>query len=116
MDGSLNARLERLEGQLRRWKMFTIVLLVGLVALIMAGPAVSQQNLFPFDDRGSIQVPANKLAAHDFTLVGKDGQTYGRLFMKGNTPVLEFYNDRGEPVWSTPPSHGGYKPVGEGMR
>lgn len=116
MDASVNTRIDRLERQLRRWKLITVVLLVGAAGLVIAGPAVSQENLVPFDDRGSIQIPPNRLAAHDFTLVGKDGKIYGRLFMKGNSPTLEFYNQHGDLVWSTPPSHGGYKPVENGMR
>jgi len=116
MDGSLNARLDALEGQLRRWKMFTIVLLVGAAVLMIAGPAIPQQNVVPLGDREGIQTPANRLAAHDFTLVGNDGKTYGRLFMKGDNPALQFFNERGELVWSVPPSRGGYKPVEEGMR
>lgn len=116
MDTTMNARLDRLERQLRGWKLTTTVLLFAAAVLVIAGPAVSQQNLVPFDDRGSIQIPANRLVAHDFTLVGKDGKMYGRLFMKGTAPILEFYNERGELVWSIPPSHGGFKPVENGLR
>jgi len=112
----LHGRYRQAGQQLRRWKLTTVVLLVAATALMIAGPVVSQQNLVPFDDRGSIQIPANRLAAHDFTLVGKDGKIYGRLFMKGNGPTLQFYNQHGELVWSMPPSRGGYKPVGNGIR
>ena len=105
MDTKLATRVEALESELRRWKIIMIVVLIAATAFVVAAAA-------PPQDRGFVQqVPAPKFAAQVFLLVGKDGKTYGRLYTKGDQPLLEFYDPKGDVIWSAPPSRGGFKPV-----
>lgn len=60
--------------------------------------------------RSRVCLFADKLEAHDFTLVGRDDKPYGRLYIKDNQPVLELYDRKGGVIWSAPP-HGGFTPV-----
>jgi hypothetical protein len=116
---NLVARIERLEGQLRRWKLISMAIVVAGLAVLVTTAGRSQQPLLPFDDEGdSIQLPANRLAARDFTLVGRDGKPYGRLYVKDDRPKLEFYDLKGRVIWSAPPpaARGGFKPVQAGSR
>ena len=105
MDTKLTTRVEALESQLRRWKIITVVVLFAITVLVVAAAAPPQDNGFVQE------FPAPKFAAQTFLLVGKDGKTYGRLYTKGNQPVLEFYNSKGVVIWSAPPSNGEFKPV-----
>ena len=109
MDSNMELRIVRLEAQLRRWRMLTALALVAVAMLVLAaaGPLGAQQ---PSDDQFIRQVPAHKLAAHDFTLLGQDGRPHGHLFMKGDDPVLELYGAKGEVIWSAPPKSG-FRPV-----
>lgn len=104
-DTKLATRLEIMESQLRRWKIMTIVALVAMTVLVVAAAAPPQDNGFVQ------QFAAPKFAAETFLLVGKDGKTYGRLYVKRDQPVLEFYDAKGAVIWSAPPSGGGFKPV-----
>ncbi len=105
MNTELTTRVEALESQLRRWKIITIVVLIAMTVLVVAAAA-------PLQDNGFIQqFAAPKFAAQTFLLVGKDGKTYGRLYTKGDQPVLDFYDSKGAVIWSAPPSRGGFKPV-----
>ena len=99
MDTELTTRVQALESQLRRWKIITVVLLIAATVLVVAAAAPQ--------DIGFVQ----QFAAQMFLLVGKDGKTYGRLFTKGDQPVLEFYDSKGAVIWTAPPGHGGFKPV-----
>ena len=105
MNTELATRVEALESQLRRWKIITIMVLIAATVLVVAAAAPPQDNGFiqPF--------AAPKFSAQTFLLVGKDGKTYGRLYTKGDRPVLEFYDSKGAVIWSAPPSGGGFKPV-----
>jgi hypothetical protein len=105
MDTELATRVEALESQLRRWRTITIVVLIAATVLIVAAAAAPQDNGF------IQQFAAPKFAAQTFLLVGKDGKTYGRLYTRGDRPVLEFYDSKGAVTWSAPPSGGGFKPV-----
>src|SRR5438552_12338956 len=109
MQNDLLERVEKLEVQARRWRAGFILLALMTIATLIAGAAPAQQNAF--DDDGSIQVPVSKLRTRDFTLVGQDGKPYAHLYTKDNEPVLEFYNRKGELIWSVPPSKAGYQPV-----
>ena len=104
MDTELTTRVQALESQLRRWKIITVVLLIAATVLVVAAAA-------PQDNGFVQQFAAPKFAAQMFLLVGKDGKTYGRLFTKGDQPVLEFYDSKGAVIWTAPPGHGGFKPV-----
>lgn len=105
MDKEPTTRLEKLESELQRWKMITIVALVAMMVLVAAAAAPPQDNGF------IQQFAAPKFAAQTFLLVGKDGKTYARLFTKGDRPVLEFYDSKGTIIWSAPTGYGGFKPV-----
>jgi hypothetical protein len=105
MDTELKTRLEALESQLRRWKIIMIVVLIAATVLVVGAAAPPQDNGFVQ------QVPSPKLSAEVFLLIGKDGKTYGRLYTKGDQPVLDFYDSKGAVIWSAPPSRGGFKPV-----
>jgi len=122
MDADLAGRIEVLEFEVRRWKMLTTVVLMAMTVLVVAAvasPHVGESS----EDRFVQQVPAAKLAAHDFTLVGEDGTAYARLFTRrlrvvsgklsaeGDQPFLEFYDSKGAVIWSAPPSPGGFRPV-----
>jgi hypothetical protein len=105
MDNELVSRVAKLESQLRRWKIITIVVLIAMTVLVVSAAAPPQDNGFVQ------QFAAPKFAAQTFLLVGKDGKTYARLCTKGNQAVLEFYDSKGALIWSAPPSLGGFKPV-----
>jgi hypothetical protein len=81
------------------------VALIAATVLVVAAAA-------PPQDSGFVQqFAAPKFAAQTFLLVGKDGKTYGRLYIKGDQPALDFYDSKGAVIWSAPPSRGGFKPV-----
>jgi hypothetical protein len=105
VDTKLTSRVEALESQLRRWRIITIVVLIAMAVLVVAAAAPPQDNGF------IQQFAVPKFAAQTFLLVGKDGKTFGRLYTKGDRPVLDFYDSRGAVIWSAPPSGGGFKPV-----
>lgn len=101
MDTSLSTRIEKLESEIRRWKLLVLVILIGAAAMLITAPAPAQRD----DTKHSA-----KLEAHDFTLLGPDDKPYGRLYIKDNQPVLELYDHKGKVIWSAPP-HGGFTPV-----
>lgn len=105
MDTKLTTRVEALESQLRRWKIITAAVLIAITVFVVAAAAPPQDNGF------IQQFAAPKFAAQTFLLVGKDGKTYGRLYTKGDRPVLDFYDSKGAVIWSAPPGYGGFKPV-----
>jgi hypothetical protein len=93
----LAQRLERLESQLRRWRMMTMLATILLAFVLLTGAAYSQHN-------GIIQQPTTSLASRSFVLVGEDGATvYARLTTRNGTPVLNFYDEAGKVIWSAPP-------------
>jgi hypothetical protein len=122
MDANLARRIEVLEFEVHRWKVLTVVVLIAMTVLVVAAAAPPQFQVNP-EDRFVQQVPAGKLAAHDFTLVGEDGRPYARLGTRqlgvgssklsagDNLPFLEFYDSKGEVIWSAPPNRGGFTPV-----
>jgi hypothetical protein len=84
-----------------------MLLLVATLTLLVAGFAAPQSF-----DRGFVQrIPADKLISHDFVLLGKDGKVYGRLTTREGAGVMEFYDGKGNVIWSTPPRNNGYTPV-----
>jgi hypothetical protein len=104
VDTELKTHIEALESQLRHWKIIMVVVLIAATVFVVAAAAPPQDNGFVK------QVPAAKLSAQIFLLV-KDDKVYGRLYTKGDQPVLEFYDSKGAVIWSAPPSLGGFKPV-----
>jgi len=123
MHANLTKRIELLEFEVRRWKVLTVVVLVVMTVLVVAAAAPPQVRATPEEDRFVHQVPADTLTAHDFTLIGKDGKPYARLYTikwrgssgkvpsEASQPILEFYDSKGEVVWSAPPSLGGFRPA-----
>jgi hypothetical protein len=122
MDANLAKRIEVLEFEVRRWRVLTVVVLIAMTVLVVTAAAPPQVRVSS-EDRFVQQVPAGKLAAHDFTLVGEDGTPYARLFTRRsravsgegsseeNQPFLEFYDSKGKVTWSAPPDRGGFRPV-----
>jgi len=121
MDANLAKRVESLESEVRRWRVLTVVLLIAITVLVVTAAAPPQVRVTP-EDQFVHQVPAATLTARDFTLVGKDGRPYARLHTikergsgkvssEESQPILEFYDSKGEVVWSAPPNPGGFRPV-----
>jgi hypothetical protein len=106
VDTNLITRVEFLESQLRRWKAIMLVVLIAVTVVVVIAAARPQ-------DDGSIkQVPAPRLSAQVFLLIGQDGKTYGRLYTKDDHPMLEFYDSKGTVIWSAPttPTSGAVPP------
>jgi len=111
MEADLGKRIVLLELEVRRWKVVSFVVLIAMTVLVVAAAAPPEQTRRLLEDGFVQQVPASRLAARDFTLVGNDGKPYARLFTKENEPFLEFYDAKGEVIWSAPPGHRGFRPV-----
>lgn len=107
MDVNLSARIEKLESEVRRWKLAVTLVLIGAAVMLIVAPLPAQH------ESGDVNAYAvNKLEARDFTLVGQDGKAYGRFYFKHNQPTLELYDPSGKTIWSVPnPPNGGFKPV-----
>jgi hypothetical protein len=84
-----------------------MLLLVGTLTLLVAAFAPPQT----FDKGFVKQIPAEKLISHDFVLLGKDGKVYGRLTTREDQGVMEFYDRKGNVIWSTQPKGDGFTPV-----
>lgn len=95
MDSDLLLRLEHLEAQLRRWKLFSLIAVALLSILLFAGASYGRSDLQ--------QDPAARLVSRSFVLVGEDGNVYARLGTKNGEPVFQFYDQAGNVVWSAPP-------------
>ena len=90
-------RVEKLESQLRRWRMLTLLVVIALTVVLLTGAASPERG-------GLWQPPANSLASRSFVLVGDDGSTvYAQLTARDGKPVLNFYDEAGRVVWSAPP-------------
>jgi hypothetical protein len=107
MQPDLLAKVMALESRVRRWKAITLLLILAMFTLLLAAAAPTQSF-----DRGFVQqLPSDRLLSHDFVLVGKDGKVYGRLTTRDNSPVMEFYDQKGKVIWSMTPKSNGYTPV-----
>ncbi len=104
METELKIRLDKLESQLRHWKIITALVLIAATVFVITAAAPPQDNGFVQ------QFPAPKVSAELFLLVGKDGKTYGRLTTKDKQPTLELFDQNGKTIWQAPP-HGGFTPV-----
>jgi putative Ca2+/H+ antiporter (TMEM165/GDT1 family) len=96
MDTNVLIRLERLESQLRRWKLLSMIAVALLTMILLAGVGYSQRADLQQD-------PASRLISRSFVLVGVDGSVYARLTTKAGEPVMQFYDHQGNVVWSAPP-------------
>ena len=107
MDLNLSARIEKLESEVRRWKLAVTLVLLGAAAMLIVAPLRAQH------ESGDLNAYAvNRLEARDLTLVGQDGKAYGRFYLKHNQPTLELYDPGGKTIWSAPnPPNGGFKLV-----
>jgi len=105
MDPSLSARIEKLESEVRRWKLVVTLVLIGTGVILFAAPVPAHD-----ESRTVNGYPVNKLEAHEFTLVGRDDKAYGRFYLKDNQPTLELYDQNGKTIWQAP-AHGGFTPV-----
>ena len=95
MDTNVVERLEKLERQIKRWKMLSLLLL-AIIAVVLTTAAA-----YPSSE-GLMQIPATRLSARSFVLVGRDGNVYGRLGMRAGKPQLELYDEAGGVIWSAP--------------
>jgi len=102
---------EALQIQIRRLKILTSVLLIGVASLVVVAAGPLRNLHASVDDRFAHEIPAAQVAAHDFTLIGPDGKPYGRLFTKGDEPALELYGKNGKIIWSAPNPTVGIRPI-----
>ena len=96
MDIGVVERLEKLERQMRRWKTASLLLLAILGMVLMTGAAYSSSD-------GLIQLPAARLSANSFVLVGVDGNVYGRLTVRAGKPEFRLFDQTGKVIWAAPP-------------
>lgn len=96
----LALRIRALEKAHRRWKIASLLVLIFLVAAAYLTGARSYAQF-----RTTESVPSS-IAAHEFVLMGSDGQVRGRMRIDQGKPVLEFYNSAGELWWFAPPKIG----------
>jgi hypothetical protein len=104
MDEDILIRLKSLEAEIRRRKLAAIVLLTLGADVLIAGAAL------PRGDQFVVPAKHSRVVAETFARLGNDGRTYARLGTKQNHPVLEFYDSKGNVIWSAPPQTG-FKPV-----
>jgi hypothetical protein len=119
----LAARVQKLEASNRRWRLLNAVLL-------LSGASVALMGAKPADRLEPNVIRAGAVEAQEFTLKDTDGHTYARLSL-GRTsanilanglnslsnqnglqflpkreapgqPALQFFNDRGDVVWTVP--------------
>jgi hypothetical protein len=105
MNTNLNARIENLETTIRRLKALIVLVLIGVPAMLVTAAAPAQRSEGNVDS-----MYRENLEAHSFVLIGRDNKAYGRLYIKGDEPVLELYDRNGKTIWSAPP-RGGFTPV-----
>lgn len=114
---ALAARVSRLEASNRRWKMASGALLLSGVSLLLMGAKPADRVDAPLIRAGAVE-------AQEFILKGEDGHVYARLSLSpGGRPLqlngrvyilpnqkspneaaLEFYDDRGQVMWTAPAS------------
>ena len=104
MDKDILMRLNSLEAEVRRWKLIASILLTLGAGVLLAGAAVPQ------DDQFVVPAKHSRVVAENFALLGQDGKTYARLRTIDSHPVLEFYDSKGNVIWSAPPKMG-FKPL-----
>jgi hypothetical protein len=102
--------VEELEAQNRRWKFLSAILVLSGGSFFLMGAKAADRIESP-------AIRAKTVEAQEFILKDSDGQVYGRLSLhmtaKGvldgksvdlnqDQASLQFFNDRGEVVWTAP--------------
>jgi hypothetical protein len=105
MNTDLNARIETLETKIRRLRALIVLVVIGAAAMLGAAAAPAQRSSGYVDS-----AYRENVEAHNFVLVGRDNKAYGRLYIRGEQPVLELYDRNGKIIWSAPPG-GSFTPV-----
>ena len=116
----LAARIQKLEAANHRWKLVNALLLLSGVSILLMGAK-------PADRLQPNVVRAGSVEAQEFILKDETGHVYARLSLKPSLPnitqkgrtylfpsdtfpggeaALQFYNEKGEVLW-TAPSVGG---------
>jgi hypothetical protein len=107
MHPDLSARVATLESQLRHWRLATTCLaMLFAVVVLVAAASPGQGRSFPGDQGSIVQVTPTRIASRSFVLVGKDGTVYARLTAQDGVPTMDFYDARGNVIWSAPPRVG----------
>ncbi len=123
---TLAARVEKLEAANRRWKLSTTVLLLSGVSILLLGakPAGPVAAATSADRIEPDVLHARSVEAQNFVLKDDEGHVLARLSLsprvdvkkKGGTyllprdgalpgqAALQFYNDKGEVLWTAPSS------------
>ncbi len=97
---SLSSRISALEKANRRWKTGGLFLFIFLmVSAILTGYNAYAQRSTP-------QHIAKAVAAHEFLLMGPNGEPRGRIGVIDGKPELQFYNEAGKLWWYAPPKMG----------
>jgi hypothetical protein len=104
----LAARMDKLESQVRKWKLASLFLGITTASLVAMAAK-------PADHYDPNVLRIRTVEAQDFVLKDEDGQIYARLTLnpkpKGNKnalvatsagPALQFYDDKGNPTWTEP--------------
>jgi hypothetical protein len=92
---ALTHRIEKLESQNHRWKLATF-----LLALFLASSATMAMTLQKKSRPELLQAKA--IEARTFLLRDSSGHIRAQLRMKGEKPLLEFYNQLGNVTWTVP--------------
>jgi hypothetical protein len=110
---TLAARMDKLEAQNRKWKLASILLAVSSASMVLIAAK-------PADRIDPNVIHARTVEAQDFVIKDADGQIRARLTLNPQVkikkeaygpdvnvnaplgPALQFYNDRGDAVWTEP--------------
>jgi hypothetical protein len=90
----LLARMKKVEGQNRIWKM------AGLLVLLTLGLSQAS-NLTASQKDNDVPLSAKTVEAQTFLLKNAAGTLMGRMTVSEGQPVLELYDLSGEVTWST---------------
>jgi hypothetical protein len=118
---TLTARVEKLESANRRWKLANVVLLLcGVSILLMGAKPTGRLAAAAKPDRVDPDVlHVRSVEAQEFLLKDQDGHVYARLSLNeaakqasgrsylvpsesSGQAALQFYNDKGDVVWTAP--------------
>lgn len=96
----LSARLEQVESQLRRWKAVSLV--VAVVSGAIVSGALVGAGVTRADKLEPMPLRAKSVESQEFVLKDAGGATRARLRVRADQTSLEFYDDKGNVVWSAP--------------